>query len=96
MSLQATYDQTIPADTFHVAHAVFPKTNLCLWLRDEFGPLFANEQFTALFARRGNPLKAPGGWPWSRSYNFWKTSQTAKQPMLYAPRLIGNTRLACP
>src|SRR5438045_2489623 len=59
MSLQATYDQTIPADTLHVARAVFTKSNLCLWLRDEFGPLFTNEEFAPLFPRRGQPAETP-------------------------------------
>ena len=59
MSLQATDDYSIPSDTSQVARAVFPKGNVYLWMREEFDTLYTDEQFTALFSRRGQPAESP-------------------------------------
>lgn len=59
MSLQPTDEYGIPSDTFQVARAVFPQGNIYMWIRDEFGLLFSDSQFTPLFARRGQPAESP-------------------------------------
>src|SRR4051794_38435616 len=60
MSLIPTDLQTIPAETRRVAQAAFPKGNLYLRLRDEFGPLYQEEAFANLFPPRGRPAESPG------------------------------------
>ena len=59
MSLQLTDEYGIPSDTFQVAQAVFPEGNIYMWMREEFGLLFSDLQFTSLFARRGQPAESP-------------------------------------
>jgi transposase len=60
MSLLPTNLQTIPAETRRVAQAAFPKGNLYLRMRDEFGPLYEDEAFADLFPSRGRPAESPG------------------------------------
>jgi transposase len=60
MSLIPTDLQTIPAETRRVAQAAFPKGNLYLRLRDEFGPLYQDQAFATLFPPRGRPAESPG------------------------------------
>lgn len=60
MSLKpATPSTSIPAETARVAQAAFPKRNLYLRLRDEFGQLFSDPTFAALFPTRGQPAESP-------------------------------------
>jgi transposase len=59
MSLQPQPVQPVPDQTARVAHAAFPKGNLYLRMRDEFGAIFADEQFSELFSQRGQPAEAP-------------------------------------
>lgn len=49
----------VPEVTARVARAAFPKGNPYLRMRDEFGSLFEDPQFAALFPRRGQPAQAP-------------------------------------
>jgi len=49
----------VPAETAQVARAAFPKGHPYLQLRDEFDPLFRDEQFAALFPARGQAAEAP-------------------------------------
>jgi transposase len=49
----------IPAETMRVARAAYPKGSLAMRLRDEFGGIYQDEQFAALFAVRGQPAEAP-------------------------------------
>jgi transposase len=60
MSLLPTDRQTIPAETRRVAQAAFPKGNLYLRWRDEFGPFDEDDTFTDLFPRRRRPAESPG------------------------------------
>jgi len=60
MSLLPANLQTIPAETRRVAQAAFPKGNLYVRLRDEFGPLYEDEAFADLFPSRGRPAESPG------------------------------------
>jgi transposase len=49
----------IPEETRRVAHAAFPKGNLCLRIVDELGPLYRDDQFAELFPSRGQPATSP-------------------------------------
>lgn len=59
MSLKPSRVPPIPAETARVARAAYPKGNLIMRLRDALGPIYDDEQFTALFAHRGQPAEAP-------------------------------------
>lgn len=59
MSLHPQSPPLIPAETERVARAAFPKGSLPMHMADALGPLFEDQQFTALFARRGQPAEAP-------------------------------------
>lgn len=59
MSLQASLIPDVPAETARVARAAFAKGNRYLTWRDELGPIYADEQFAELFARRGQPAASP-------------------------------------
>lgn len=61
MALHARSDEMmLPVETAQVAQAAFPNGNPYLTLRDELGPLYTDQAFAALFARRGRPAEAPG------------------------------------
>jgi transposase len=53
MSLHPEPISTIPAVTARVARAAFPKGTAVMRLRDEFGALYEDEDFAALYPRRG-------------------------------------------
>ena len=57
MSLHPDSDQSVPDDTAVVARAVFPQGTACLRLRDQLGPIFADELFTSLFPKSGQPAE---------------------------------------
>ncbi len=46
---------SIPEETARVARAAFPKGNPYLTLRDDLGPVFADEDFEDLYSKRGRP-----------------------------------------
>jgi transposase len=56
-----------PEQTVRVARAAFPRGNLYLKMRDELGAIFTDEDFAALFPKRGQWPKLLGGWRWSPS-----------------------------
>src|SRR5436305_14568184 len=49
MSLRAQLPTPVPDETARVARAAFPQGNTYLRLRDELGPLFADEDFAGLY-----------------------------------------------
>jgi transposase len=49
----------VPEEAARVARTAFPHGNLSLMMRDELGTLFTNDDFAALFPRRGQPAEAP-------------------------------------
>jgi transposase len=59
MSLHPQSVPAVPEETARVAHAAFPRNNLYLRMRDEFGAMFADNEFAALFSTRGQPAEAP-------------------------------------
>ncbi|MEU2718940.1 transposase [Streptomyces sp. NPDC007205] len=50
----------VPALTWDVARAVFPKGCVAMRIRDGLGPLFSDEDFKAAFGVRGRPGVSPG------------------------------------
>ena len=60
MSLHPQIFDPIPAETIRVAQAAFPKKSLYMRMRDEFGSLYTDQDFGALFPRRGQPTEDPG------------------------------------
>ena len=59
MSLQPQPLGSVPEETARVARAAFPRGNLYMRMRDEFGPIFTDTAFAPLFAARGRPAEAP-------------------------------------
>lgn len=49
----------IPEETVRVARAAFPRGNLYLTMRDQLGTVYEDENFIALFPKRGRPAEAP-------------------------------------
>ena len=50
----------IPEETVKVAKAAFPNGNIYLALRDNLGPIFADENFKDLYPALGQPAESPG------------------------------------
>lgn len=59
MSLHPQPVARVPDTTAQVARAAFPKGNPYLRLRDEWGTLFTDQDFTALFPNKGQPALPP-------------------------------------
>ena len=59
MSLHPTPMYIVPEQTAHVANAAFPKGALCLQIYSHLGTIFEDQDFEALFPRRGQPAAAP-------------------------------------
>lgn len=98
MSLHPSSVELVPGDTARVARAAFPAGNLYLRMRDEVGPLFADDDFVDLFATRGRPADRPrrrGGSRSSPSFSSSKTCPTGTPPMRSAPGSIGSTPCRC-
>jgi len=60
MSLKPQPIGPVPELTAYVARAAFPDGNIHTRLRDEFGPLYEDQDFAKLFPRRGQPGLSPG------------------------------------
>ena len=59
MSLSPHTIISIPEETVRVARAAFPRGNIYLTMRDQLGTVYEDENFTALFPKRGRPAEAP-------------------------------------
>ncbi len=59
MSLCPETVPPVPEETVRIARAAFPKGNIYLQIRNEFGILFQDEDFANLFPNRGQPAYAP-------------------------------------
>src|SRR5688572_26625322 len=59
MSLRPEAVEPVPELTARVAKAAFPKGNVYLQMREEFGTLFTDEDFAAVYPRRGRPAWTP-------------------------------------
>lgn len=49
----------IPEETARIARAANPKGTLAMWLRDELGALYRDEEFADLYPERGQPAFSP-------------------------------------
>jgi transposase len=59
MSLKALPIPSVPEETARVAHAVFPRGNVFMQLRDTLGVVYTDEAFADLFPTHGQPALAP-------------------------------------
>jgi transposase len=59
MSLKSMPIPPVPEETARVAHAVFPRGNVLMQLRDTLGTIYTDEQFADLFPIHGQPAEAP-------------------------------------
>ncbi len=59
MSMHPHVIGPIPEETTRVAHAAFPRGNPYLSMRDQLGTLYDDQDFAALFSKRGRPAEAP-------------------------------------
>jgi transposase len=59
MSLQPEKLPEIPEETARVARILFPKGNRYLWLRDELGAIYNDEQFASLYRNVGQLAEQP-------------------------------------
>lgn len=59
MSLKALPVPPVPEETVRVAHAVFPRGNVLIQLRDTLGSIYTDEAFADLFPTHGQPAEAP-------------------------------------
>ena len=59
MSLKPAPISPIPEETVRVARRAFPKGSVAIRLRDEFGSLYQDQDFQALFPSHGQPGLAP-------------------------------------
>ena len=49
----------IPTETARVIRSILPKGNAITRLRDEFGTIYTNQDFAALYPSKGQPAIAP-------------------------------------
>src|SRR6266568_4714896 len=59
MSMHPHAIAAIPEETVRIARAAFPRGNIYLTMRDQLGTLYEDENFSALFPKRGRPAEAP-------------------------------------
>src|SRR5881392_4424669 len=59
MSMYPQELSPIPAETARITRAANPKGTLAMWLRDEFGAIYRDEEFADLYPQRGQPAFAP-------------------------------------
>jgi transposase len=59
MSMHPHAIGSIPEETVRVARAAFPRGNMYLTMRDQLGTLYEDQNFAALFPKRGRPAEAP-------------------------------------
>src|SRR3989441_12760552 len=59
MSLKSLPIPPIPEEVVRVAHAVFPRGNVFMQVRDTLGTIYTDEAFADLFPTHGQPAEAP-------------------------------------
>jgi transposase len=59
MSLKSLPIPPIPEEIARVAHAVFPRGNVFIQVRDTLGAVYTDEAFADLFPTHGQPALAP-------------------------------------
>lgn len=64
ISLHPSLLSEIPTETMRVARTACPHGTVITRLRDESAEPYRDEDFAALYWRRGQPGLAHGGWHW--------------------------------
>src|SRR5947207_1674974 len=59
MSMKAHGVEPIPEETRRLVQRLIPKGTLVTQVRDALGPIYSDEPFAHLFAKRGRPAEAP-------------------------------------
>ena len=59
MSLKSLPIPPVPEELACVAHAVFPRGNVFMQVRDTLGAIYTDEAFADLFPSHGQPALAP-------------------------------------
>jgi transposase len=59
MSLKSLPIPPIPEEVARIAHAIFPRGNVFMQVRDTLGTIYTDEAFTDLFPTHGQPAFAP-------------------------------------
>ena len=59
MSLHPQELPEIPEETARIARILFPKGNIYMWLRDELGMIYNDEQFASLYSKVGQLAEQP-------------------------------------
>jgi len=59
MSLHPQTLYPVPTETAKVAHAIFPKGNLCITMAEALHEWFSDQDFNALYPHRGQPAASP-------------------------------------
>ena len=59
MSLQPQSRYVVPKETARVAHAVFPKGNLCITIADTLTEFLSDDLFNDLYPDKGQPAESP-------------------------------------
>src|SRR6266581_3922207 len=59
MSLKSLPIPPIPEEVIRIAHAVFPRGNVVMQMRDTLGAIYTDEAFADLFPTHGQPAFAP-------------------------------------
>ncbi len=59
MALKSWGIPQIPPETVRAAHAVFPKSNIYIFLRDRLGTIYQDDLFADLYPERGRPAYSP-------------------------------------
>lgn len=90
MSLRCRPLSPIPDETARVARAAFPPDNTYLALRDQLGTLFTDDDFAALYPRRGRPAVAPWRLALITVFQFIE-NLSGRQPTPSAPASTGST-----
>ena len=59
MSLRPQPVNAVPEETTRVTHAIYPKRNIYMRMRDELGTFFSDADFADSFPDQGQPALAP-------------------------------------
>lgn len=76
----------VPEQTAAVARAAFRHGTLCLRLRDEFGAVYEDADFAALFPMRGQPALPPGA---ALACVVWSKRKVPEPVLLAVAGVIG-------
>ena len=90
MSLHPQDIPAVPITTAMTARAAFPQGNRYMTMRDGLGTFYADQDFAALFATRGQPADTPGDWPWSWFSSLPKGCRMSRRRTPCAAESTGN------